>query len=1267
MKERKRIGLLVGQPEENYQKLFIEGFLEQAFTYDYDVCVFAMYQKYQESAAREIGESNIFSLIQYDLFDAFVVLLDTLQTPGVADEIEDNLKKHFNGPVLCVDKESKYFPTIMTDHYSPIIQLISHLIEHHGFKDIAFLTGKKWHIHSKQRLQGFYDCMEQHGLEVGENRVFYGDFWYNSGDSMVEKLLKDRKHLPEAIACANDCMAIGVAEALEKNGIHVPEDIAVIGYDSIEEGRKSPKPITSAPIPARECGKHVANCITAMFEGLDLSEFKTEVEMFIGSSCGCHNDSIVPKLDLRPQWATDISAASYYSCFNHIMEDMLSQSDFKNFMNTVFSYVYQIREFDSFHLCLNEFWNQQDAVNGRAIIPKGYTNRMLHVLKCGPSGAGLDKVNFEETFNTNTLLPELYEERDVPKAFIFTPLHFEDRGFGYAVLSYGNEPKSYNDTYRLWLRSVMQGLECFRRVEALQKTNETMQASQIRDALTGLFNYRGFVDNSRAIIERARENNQYISAMALDLNGLNIINDTYGRKEGDRAIIKLSQMIEKCIDEDGISCRLGNDEFVVAEISNEDNRRRIHFIREKLYELLEQHNNDSRNLYQLSISTGSMTNRINNTEDMERLVSDAVSQKNGNKVSEQKMRSNTELSEEEIEEAKVVRKILDENLFLYHFQPIVSAKTGEIYAYEALMRADVQTFISPLNILKYAEHFNRLYDVEKATFFNVLKCIDNCEEAFAGKHVFVNSIPGNQLNGEEGRKLEELMSKRAGMLVVELTEQTEADDEELSQMKARYEKIGIETAVDDYGTGYSNITNLLRYMPNYVKIDRMLLTEIQNNPQKQHFVKDIIEFAHDNDFMALAEGIETAEELKTVIRLGVDLIQGYYTARPEAEIVPSINIRITNEILQYNQREIGKSGDKIYVAGKENRVSLVKLAIDKYTQIQVVHEKLTYRDITVIGVPGFQSNICLQIKDGYQGRIVLNNISFAGAKNRPCIELGDNCEVTFALEGDNELRTGGIRVPKSSKVTFEGIGNLSITENNVRYFGIGNTLEDEHGDLYFEQDGTIEIYGNGMKGIGIGSGLGGNIAIRRGKYVLRLNGQEGVGIGAAYADVDIEVLDCDMEINVGTSKGVGIGSIDKCANIRIENVSVRCILGGAESVAFGSINGESGKISIKNANLDVNLRARKLCGFGVMYGDTEIEIQYASVQITGEGKEALAIGNQLMNAKIRILNSDVDTKLKTNLTTDIGAKIEDIYIANGRCKFMLNGKVIERRVEDADL
>ena len=152
MQIRKKIAVLIGHPEEYSHSLFLNGFLEEAFRLDYDVMVFAMYIKYQDTQERAIGESSIYKIVSYDRFDAVVVCADTIQTKGVAKQIEDYLHENYTGPVIFVDQDSRYFPSINIDNYTPEKAVIDHLIEVHGLKDIAFLTGKSWHPHSQPQI-----------------------------------------------------------------------------------------------------------------------------------------------------------------------------------------------------------------------------------------------------------------------------------------------------------------------------------------------------------------------------------------------------------------------------------------------------------------------------------------------------------------------------------------------------------------------------------------------------------------------------------------------------------------------------------------------------------------------------------------------------------------------------------------------------------------------------------------------------------------------------------------------------------------------------------------------------------------------------------------------------------------------------------------------------------------------------------------------------------------------------------------------------------
>ena len=243
--------------------------------------------------------------------------------------------------------------------------------------------------------------------------------------------------------------------------------------------------------------------------------------------------------------------------------------------------------------------------------------------------------------------------------------------------------------------------------------------------------------------------------------------------------------------------------------------------------------------------------------------------------------------------------LVEKNMFHYHFQPIFDMRNQSIYAYEALMRTPSEIGMSPEQVLSYARKNNRTYDIEKATMFNVMEEYLSRKSEFDGIKVFINSIPGFFLTSEDQKNFEKRYNGIMDAMVVEITEHDSLSDEELKRIK----KIGgkgldVPVALDDYGTGHSNIVNLMRYKPQYVKIDRYLINDIHKNTNKQMFVKNTIEFAHMNDMLVLAEGVETREEMETVVRLGVDLVQGFYTGRPSPQLKKSLNKEIIEGILQ---------------------------------------------------------------------------------------------------------------------------------------------------------------------------------------------------------------------------------------------------------------------------------------------------------------------------------------------------------------------------------
>ena len=478
------------------------------------------------------------------------------------------------------------------------------------------------------------------------------------------------------------------------------------------------------------------------------------------------------------------------------------------------------------------------------------------------------------------------------------------------------------------------------------------------------------------------------------------------------------------------------------------------------------------------------------------------------------------------------------------------------------------------------------------------------------------------------------------MVVVEFTEETELTDQDLSNLKETYEPMGIELAIDDYGTGYSNVSNLLRYMPRYIKIDRSLLSEIHMSPHKQHFVKDIVSFAHDNDIIALAEGVETQEELATLIFLGIDLIQGYYTARPSENIIKEIDPAVKAEILRYTRLEEEERNKNIHVAGRESRIRLQNLITSGCKGIRVTNGKVTYKDVTITGIPGVTSDISLNIEDGYSGRILLENAYFSGRKKKAAIIIGENCDVTLALKGENILDNGGIVVPESSSLTLEGDGNININVTGTEGFGIGNDNESKAGKLVFDQDGTVEIIFGVTKGVCIGGGKGASIDIRRGRYFIRMQGTEGAAFGTLDGDIKMSVVNCAIDLNANVMTAVGIGSLYGSSDIRIEHISYISAFNGNDISVMGTVKGERSVINLYSANLQSRFNSSRGLMFGALNGISSINLDYATIRLECEGIHVSLFRGTDKNTKLTLTNSHLDGKMVSG--KEVPCKLDDM-------------------------
>ncbi|MCR4960201.1 MAG: GNAT family N-acetyltransferase [Lachnospiraceae bacterium] len=579
--------------------------------------------------------------------------------------------------------------------------------------------------------------------------------------------------------------------------------------------------------------------------------------------------------------------------------------------------------------------------------------------------------------------------------------------------------------------------------------------------------------------------------------------------------------------------------------------------------------------------------------------------------------------ENDVELKLLVNKILDNNEIDYYFQPIISAKTGDIVGYEALMRTPKEYGISPLTLLKYAGLENRLVDVERATLFNVMRKMRELKDELGDRKVFINSIPEHYLPGDEFLKLADMYRDLFDRVVIEVTEETDISNDTVEVLTVSSKNYGFQTAVDDFGTGYSNVTNLLKLLPDYVKIDRSLISELQLDPRKQHFVNTIIQFAHDNGFQALAEGVETLEEMNAVISMGADLIQGYFTAKPHPYPLQALPQQLLSDISRANLDMVSNfSRQKVYIVKDEKTLSLTDLSLERYNILL-----LSEGDITLIGNPDFPAAVSIRIDDHSKCRLTLRDVNIGDVDITPCIDLGKESILELNIEGNNVFTGNGIRVPESAELKLTGDGNLAINPTFTNAYGIGNDHQCTFGSIISEMSGVLEINISGENCICIGGKSSESrhaIDLRAGAFKSTCAASNCVCIGSYQGKTPVRISDMIITVDVRIDTGTMIGSMFGKQDVHLTNASIHIFGAGNKVTGIGSIGATEGEIAINDSSVDIELKGWDVIAVGAAEGKLSIDCRHCKLTLHNEGNNAVGMGTRDLAGTVSLDNVGLD-------------------------------------------
>lgn len=232
------------------------------------------------------------------------------------------------------------------------------------------------------------------------------------------------------------------------------------------------------------------------------------------------------------------------------------------------------------------------------------------------------------------------------------------------------------------------------------------------------------------------------------------------------------------------------------------------------------------------------------------------------------------------------REILELGRIRAVYQPIVTLRSGQIYAFEALARGPAGSPLeSPAMLFDFAEEVGTIFALEKA-------CREAAIRGFAssnrGERLFCNVHPRTLLDPAftpgETRRLLDKYGLEPRNVVLEITERHSVKDFNLFHRTLdHYRNAGYGVAVDDVGTGYSGLTSIAEIRPDIIKLDMSLVHAVDTNPVKRSMIETLLTFADKVGCRMVAEGIETEAELTCLLRLGVHYGQGFFLGRPEEQ------------------------------------------------------------------------------------------------------------------------------------------------------------------------------------------------------------------------------------------------------------------------------------------------------------------------------------------------------------------------------------------------
>jgi diguanylate cyclase (GGDEF)-like protein/PAS domain S-box-containing protein len=428
---------------------------------------------------------------------------------------------------------------------------------------------------------------------------------------------------------------------------------------------------------------------------------------------------------------------------------------------------------------------------------------------------------------------------------------------------------------------------------------ERLRYQALHDLLTGLPNRHLLLDRlGHALARTGRREGRRVAVLFMDLDDFKFVNDSLGHQMGDNLLVAVGERLKGCLRPEDTLARFGGDEFVVLleEVDGPDEPVRI---AERItHKLRDPFVLDGRELYaRTSIGIAMGEDRTKGPDDLLRDADTAMyrakDEGSGYSVFDPAM---YELSIDRLQAENDLRRAVEREEFVVHYQPIVGLRSGEALAVEALVRWDHPEWglLESSQFVPMAEKSGLVIPMGE----QVLKEACFRAKEWQEEHPRIPSLMMSvNLSARQlfrpylAESVERILGEtrlEGSCLTLDITETIyvralETNTAALDRLRA----MGVRISIDDFGTGYSSLSYLKRLPAEAIKIDKSFVKGLGEDVEDTAIVHMIIELAHTLGMEVIAEGVETEEQAELLRGMGCNMAQGVYFSKPlPAEAAP---------------------------------------------------------------------------------------------------------------------------------------------------------------------------------------------------------------------------------------------------------------------------------------------------------------------------------------------------------------------------------------------